>query len=129
MTHTISAMQHHHAMVHLERLENMLADLLRLIHEQRGGERSRAEVAAESLPGPGDSHAQSMTQRDLDFCIGEREIARLHEVEAALKRLHQGSYGFCTECGNEIMEARLDAMPETAHCLACQTQLEAHGGV
>jgi hypothetical protein len=70
MTHTISAMQHHHAMVHLERLENMLSDLLRLIHEQRGGERSRAEVAAEALPGPGDSHAQSMTQRDMDFCIG-----------------------------------------------------------
>ena len=90
MTHTISAMQHHHAMVHLERLENMLADLLRLIHEQRGGERSRAEVAAESLPGPGDSHAQSITQRDMDFCIGEREIARLHEVEAALKRLQGG---------------------------------------
>ena len=129
MTHTISAMQHHHAMVHLERLENMLADLLRLISEQRGGERTRAEVAADSLPGPGDSHAQSITQRDMDFCIGEREIARMHEVGAALKRLHQGSYGFCTECGNEILEARLDAMPETAHCLACQTQLEAHSGV
>ena len=129
MTHTISAMQHHHAMVHLERLENMLSDLLRLISEQRGGVRTRAEVAADSLPGPGDSHAQSITQRYMDFCIGEREIARLHELEAALKRLHQGSYGFCTECGNEILEARLDAMPETAHCLACQTQLEAHVGV
>ena len=129
MNHTISALQHHHAMVHLERLENMLSDLLRLISEQRGGVRTRAEVAADSLPGTGDSHAQSITQRDMDFCIGEREIARLHELEAALKRLHQGSYGFCTECGNEILEARLDAMPETAHCLACQTQLEAHVGV
>jgi len=126
MTHTMSAMQHHHAMVHLERLENMLSDLLRLISEQRGGERTRAQVAADALPGPGDSHAQSMTQRDMDFCMGEREIARMHEVGAALKRLHQGSYGFCTLCGNEILEARLDAMPETPHCMACQTQLEAH---
>ena len=42
MTHTMSAMQHHHAMVHLERLENMLSDLLRLISEQRGGVRTRA---------------------------------------------------------------------------------------
>ena len=126
MTHTVSAMQHHHAMVHLERLENMLSDLLRLIGEQRGGVRTRAEVAAEAMPGPGDSHAQSLTQRDMDFCIGEREIARLHEVEAALKRLHQGSYGFCTVCGTEILEARLDAMPETPHCMACQTKIEAH---
>ena len=127
MTHTISSMQHHHAMVHLERLENMLADLLRLVSDQRGGERTRAEVAADSLPGPGDSHAQSITQRDLDFCIGEREIARMHEVGAALKRLHQGSYGFCTLCGDAILEARLDAMPETPHCMACQTKLEAQG--
>ena len=127
MTHTISSMQHHHAMVHLERLENMLADLLRLVSDQRDGERTRAEVAADSLPGPGDSHAQSITQRDLDFCIGEREIARMHEVGAALKRLHQGSYGFCTLCGDAILEARLDAMPETPHCMACQTKLEAQG--
>lgn len=126
MSHT-SSMQHHHAMVHLERLENMLSDLLRLIREQRGGERTRADVASDAMPGPGDSHAQSMTQRDLDFCIGERELARLHEVEAALKRLHQGSYGFCTACGSEILEARLDAMPETAHCMACQTKLEVQG--
>jgi RNA polymerase-binding transcription factor DksA len=70
-----------------------------------------------------------MTQRDLDFCVGEREIARMHEVGAAHKRLHQGSYGFCTMCGDAILEARLDAMPETAYCLACQTQREAHGGI
>jgi DnaK suppressor protein len=126
MPYTNSILQRHHGHVHLERLENMLTDLLRLISEQRGGQRSRAEVASDSLPGPGDSHAQSITQRDLDFCLGERETARLHEVEAALKRLHDGSYGICTECGADIMEARLDAMPETAHCMACQVHLEPH---
>ena len=103
----------------------MLADLLRLMAEQRGGSRTRVDVAAETLAGPGDSHAQSMTQRDLDFCIGERETARLIELEAALKRLNEGSYGICTVCGGPIMEARLDAMPETAHCMACQVDAEA----
>ena len=49
-------------MVHLERLENMLADLLRLASEQLGGDRTRAEVAAKPLPGPGDSHAQRIIQ-------------------------------------------------------------------
>ncbi len=47
MTHTISFMQQHHAMVHLERLENMLADLLRLISDQRGG--GRTYSAADDL--------------------------------------------------------------------------------
>ena len=61
MPYTNSILQRHHGHVHLERLENMLTDLLRLISEQRGGQRSRAEVASDSLPGPGDSHAQSIT--------------------------------------------------------------------
>ena len=125
MHNITSPIAHHHGLDHRERLENMLADLLRLMAEQRGGSRTRVDVAAETLAGPGDSHAQSMTQRDLDFCIGERETARLIELEAALKRLNEGSYGICTVCGGPIMEARLDAMPETAHCMACQVDAEA----
>ena len=124
MHNITSPIAHHHGLDHRERLENMLADLLRLMAEQRGGSRNRVDVAAETLAGPGDSHAQSMTQRDLDFCIGERETARLIELEAALKRLNQGTYGICTVCGGPIMEARLDAMPETAHCMACQEEAE-----
>jgi DnaK suppressor protein len=127
MHNITSPIAHHHGLDHRERLENMLSDLLRLMAEQRGGNRSRADVASESLAGPGDSHAQAMTQRDLDFCIGERETARLIELEAALKRLNQGTYGMCTVCGGPILEARLDAMPETAHCMACQQQLETGG--
>lgn len=125
MHNITSPIAHHHGLDHRERLENMLADLLRLMAEQRGGSRSRVDVAAETLAGPGDSHAQSTTQRDLDFCIGERETARLIELEAALKRLNEGTYGVCTVCGGPIMEARLDAMPETAHCMACQVDAEA----
>jgi DnaK suppressor protein len=125
MHNITSPIAHHHGLDHRERLENMLADLLRLMAEQRGGSRNRVDVAAETMAGPGDSHAQSMTQRDLDFCIGERETARLIELEAALKRLNQGTYGICTVCGGPIMEARLDAMPETAHCMACQVEAEA----
>ena len=124
MHNPISPITHHHGLDHRERLENMLADLLRLMAEQRGGNRPRPEVAAETLAGPGDSHAQSITQRDLDFCIGERETARLIDIEAALKRLNDGTYGACTVCGGPIMEARLDAMPEAAHCMACQVDAE-----
>jgi len=125
MHNITSPIAHHHGLDHRERLENMLADLLRLMAEQRGGSRNRVDVAAETLAGPGDSHAQSITQRDLDFCIGERETARLIELEAALKRLNEGTYGVCTVCGGPIMEARLDAMPETAHCMTCQVDAEA----
>ena len=69
ITHTISSMQQHHAMVHLERLENMVADLLGRVSEQRVVERTRAEVAAQSWPGPGYSHPQRIIQTMPPFSL------------------------------------------------------------
>lgn len=56
------------------------------------------------------------------------EVARLGDelsaVDAALGRLAQGRYGICTGCGEPVGTARLEASPEAALCLACQTALE-----
>lgn len=41
----------------------------------------------------------------------------LDDVEAALSRLDDGSYGTCQECGNAIGEARLEAMPAARYCI------------
>lgn len=46
-------------------------------------------------------------------------------VEAALKRLELGTYGFCEVCGEPIDRARLEALPYAAQCVRCQTRLEA----
>lgn len=43
----------------------------------------------------------------------------LEEVEAAIERLQQGSYGKCERCGNQIAPARLEAMPAARRCIAC----------
>ncbi len=45
-------------------------------------------------------------------------------VEAALKRLDLGTYGFCEVCGEPIDRARLEALPYAAQCVRCQTRLE-----
>lgn len=45
-------------------------------------------------------------------------------VEAALKRLELGTYGFCEVCGEPIDRARLEALPYAAQCVRCQTRLE-----
>jgi RNA polymerase-binding transcription factor DksA len=42
-------------------------------------------------------------------------------VNRAVDRLAAGSYGVCTRCGNEIGEARLDALPAAETCIACAT--------
>ena len=43
----------------------------------------------------------------------------LADVERALAKLDEGSYGACESCGNDIGEARLEAMPATRYCITC----------
>ena len=53
-----------------------------------------------------------------------RDDAELRDIEAALRRLDDGSYGVCTDCGVEIGAERLHAEPEAARCLGCQRRHE-----
>jgi len=45
----------------------------------------------------------------------------LSQVSAALRRMEEGSYGLCQDCGEAIDERRLMALPATPYCTACQT--------
>jgi RNA polymerase-binding transcription factor DksA len=47
---------------------------------------------------------------------GQAEIAR---IRAALARIEEGEYGYCTKCGAEIAQERLDLLPWTPHCRDC----------
>lgn len=46
--------------------------------------------------------------------------AALHDVQGALWRMAQGRYGWCTACGEPVEPHRLEVLPQTAKCLACQ---------
>jgi len=48
--------------------------------------------------------------------------ANLDDIEAALIRLGDGTYGRCTVCGQPIAEARLDALPAARTCIACASR-------
>ncbi len=101
-----------------EALQDQLADL-------RGGAVGRAQASAEHFGGPKeDPRAQQASERALEFTLDARESAELDAIEAALQRIAAGSYGVCTDCGADIPAARLQAAPETAHCIRCQTARE-----
>ena len=52
----------------------------------------------------------------------------LDQIEAAIKRIENGSYGRCEECGEQIPKTRLDAIPYAADCVRCASQdEEGHG--
>jgi DnaK suppressor protein len=61
----------------------------------------------------------------MDVSEVSRDAAELQEVEAALARIKENSYGRCLECGAPIPHSRLDAYPMAARCIACQEHLEA----
>jgi RNA polymerase-binding protein DksA len=65
---------------------------------------------------------------DLDVATVSRDIAELTEVEAALARIADGSYGTCSDCGEAIGWPRLNAQPTAERCIACQEKLEARTG-
>jgi RNA polymerase-binding transcription factor DksA len=62
--------------------------------------------------------------RERDLSILERVEAELADVEHALRRLDDGTYGTCEACGRPIDEGRLEAMPAARFCLDDQAMAE-----
>jgi DnaK suppressor protein len=102
------------------------AALLAQLASLRGGSNvGRAEASAEHFGGQKeDSRAQLETERDLEFTLDARENAELDAIDAALKRIEDGTYGVCIDCGADIPAPRLHAAPETARCISCQGKFE-----
>ena len=98
--------------------------LLSRMAQQREGASTRIEAAAEHFGHPQDSHAQVTSARDLALAMTEMEMAELNAVQEALDRMAAGTYGACTDCGKHIALARLQATPEAARCIGCQTAHE-----
>ncbi len=51
--------------------------------------------------------------------LGQAELSELKRIDAALRRMEDGSYGTCQTCGRPVAEARLIAVPEAAQCISC----------
>lgn len=105
-------------------LREMRTELLGQLHAQRGGRIGRAEAAAEAREASSDDWARAETERDLAFGLEERESAELVAIDEALKRIADGSYGLCIDCGVAIATARLHANPTALRCVACQEKAE-----
>ncbi len=65
--------------------------------------------------------ATRRAQATLDDAQAEQVAFELEQVLAAQYRLHDGSFGRCQRCGDEIDLRRLVAMPATPYCTACQS--------
>lgn len=89
-------------------------------------ERLRSELDA-GIEAPGQmtygSQAAAASQvfaQQRDLALRDKADKELELVEAALRRLDEGTFGRCLRCGQEIAPGRLEALPWAAYCIACQ---------
>ncbi len=90
----------------------------------RLGGGSRAEHARDVLLQDGDDATQRDAEREVDFARTDRDAVTLTEIDNALRRLADGSYGLCTDCGEGIALARLQSMPQALRCVTCEALQE-----
>jgi len=61
--------------------------------------------------------ASVTVDREMDYSLEENEVRMLAAIDAALKRIDDGTYGRCERCGNQIEPERLDALPWATLCI------------
>ncbi len=68
--------------------------------------------------------ASEERDREINFILSDRERQKIQQIDDALERISESTYGVCESCGLEIAEERLLAMPFTRLCHDCQQEQE-----
>ncbi len=79
-----------------------------------------------SIGGPGDAGdlGSMLTETEVDLSEARRDVDEWRGLRASLRRVDEGTYGVCTECGVEIPFDRLVAAPLAHRCVDCQAIAE-----
>ena len=63
--------------------------------------------------------ATSSYTKEFLFSLSDSERTLVQQIDQALSRIDEGTYGTCTHCGTPLMEKRLEAVPWTLYCVDC----------
>ncbi|KKR02330.1 MAG: DnaK suppressor protein (Modular protein) [Candidatus Yanofskybacteria bacterium GW2011_GWA1_39_13] len=103
----------------VERQREILAEVQGKIRDVRT-EGSEKEHKA---TGPGENSDVDI-QEDIEFALIQMKAETLAKINEALSRLEEGTYGHCFECGEEIAQPRLRALPFAVRCKDCEEARE-----
>jgi DnaK suppressor protein len=123
MTKTVAAMKRRRA----RELTKMLEDRRQqLVGEVQGKIRvGRRDYTKEhDVLDEGESSEVDI-QEEIEFALIQMKAETLKKIDAALRRIAEGTYGECYECGETIPEARLRALPFAVRCRDCEEAREA----
>jgi DnaK suppressor protein len=88
------------------------------------------DVRAEGASGEGQGvldaaeASEADIQDDIEFALIQMKSETLLKINEALHRLEEGTFGYCFECGDEISERRLRALPFAVRCKDCEEERE-----
>ena len=68
--------------------------------------------------------ASDARDREISHILTDRDRGKLEGIDEAISRVDDGTYGLCEDCGAEIAEGRLEALPFTRLCVTCQSDRE-----
>ena len=106
-----------------ERLVGLREELVRIREGMAADEEDLGEAEGDSTPDSGDM-SQDMFTREMDASIGEQAERRLGEIDRALQKVEDGTYGLSDVSGEPIPRGRLEAVPEAIRTIEEQQRFE-----
>lgn len=92
-------------------------------HKMRDVRNEGAAISRQGVRDEAES-SEAEIQDDIEFALLQMKAETLKKIGKALARLEEGSYGNCFECGDEISEQRLRALPFAVRCKSCEESRE-----
>jgi len=109
----------------MEEERQRVMDAISYLHEETPGS---LEDETEEIVGNSDNHlgdtATATLDREIDYSLEENSESVLRSIDAALRRIEDGTFGICETCGQPISEERLEAIPYATQCIDCRRKGE-----
>jgi DnaK suppressor protein len=99
----------------------LIGDVNMMSEEALGGSDGAADNHAPIHPAEVGTHS---FEQEFTLNLLSSDGDRIERIEAALEKIHEGTYGSCDECGGRIPKARLEVIPDTPFCVKCASRLE-----
>ena len=110
--------------LHRERLLALRATLQGDMTQMEDNALNKSHSKSTLMPNDMPELGRGNFDQELTLSLLGNEQDALDQIEAAIERIEDGSFGRCEECGREIPESRLEAIPYAAQCVRCASQRE-----
>ena len=106
------------------RLEELRVELSQMVEGLEEDQRYRAEEEEDFTEHDSGDMSHSLFTREMDATVGQTLERRLQNVERALQKIKEGTYGVCEDTGEPIPRGRLEAVPEAIYTVEAQQRHE-----